>query len=187
MSAPKPTPFKNPRAAHGFLGRTCSIVSVGAYVPARILTNAELERMVNTSDEWITSRTGIRQRRMAADDEFTSDLASKAALLALERAQVKPEQIDLIIVATITPDMPFPSTACLVQRKIGARRAAAFDIEAACSGFIYGLLSGKSAEWALGCGVAHGALAMSTPGDTTMVTLPEVLRAMQGASARIER
>jgi len=143
MSAPKPTPFKNPRAAHGFLGRTCSIVSVGAYVPARILTNAELERMVNTSDEWITSRTGIRQRRMAADDEFTSDLASKAALLALERAQVKPEQIDLIIVATITPDMPFPSTACLVQRKIGARRAAAFDIEAACSGFIYGLEIGQ--------------------------------------------
>ena len=143
MSASQPTRFKNPRAAHGFQGRTCSIVSVGSYVPDRVLTNADLERMVDTTDEWITSRTGIKERRMAADDEFTSDIASKAALRAMERANIKPEQIDLIIVATITPDMPFPSTACLVQRKIGARRAAAFDIEAACSGFIYGLEVGQ--------------------------------------------
>ena len=143
MSAPEPKPFKNPRAAHGFAGRTCSIVAVGSYVPERILTNANLEQLVDTTDEWITTRTGIKERRMAADDEFTSDLASHAALRALERAKVKPEQVDLIIVATITPDMPFPSTACLVQRKIGARRAAAFDIEAACSGFIYGLEIGQ--------------------------------------------
>lgn len=135
--------FKNPRAAHGFQGRTCSIVGVGSYVPERVLTNADLEKMVDTTDEWITVRTGIKQRRMAAEDEFTSDLASKAALRAMERAHVKPEEIDLIIVASITPDMPFPSTACLVQRKIGARRAAAFDIEAACSGFIYGLEIGQ--------------------------------------------
>jgi 3-oxoacyl-[acyl-carrier-protein] synthase-3 len=94
---------------------------------------------VNTTDEWITTRTGIKERHIAAKDEFTSDLASKAALSAMARAGVKPEQIDLIVVATITPDMPFPSTACLVQRKIGAFRAAAFDLEAACSGFIYGL------------------------------------------------
>jgi 3-oxoacyl-[acyl-carrier-protein] synthase-3 len=112
---------------------------VGSYVPERILTNAELGRMVDTSDEWITTRTGIKERRLAAKNEFTSDLAAQAALRAMHRAGVTPEQIELIIVATITPDMPFPSTACLVQRKIGAHRAAAFDLEAACSGFIYGL------------------------------------------------
>ncbi|MHC1768958.1 MAG: beta-ketoacyl-ACP synthase III [Verrucomicrobiia bacterium] len=142
--SPSSTPrFKNPRAAHDFKGRTTSIVAVGSYVPERVLSNKDLEKMVDTTDEWITIRTGIKERRLAADDEFTSDIASKAALLALERAQMKPEQLDLIIVATITPDMPFPSTACLVQRKIGARRAAAFDIEAACSGFIYGLEIGQ--------------------------------------------
>ena len=133
----------HPRAKHDFKGRTCSIAAVGSYVPERILTNAELEKMVETSDDWITSRTGIKERRIAAKDEFTSDLASKAALLAMERGGIKPEQIDLIIVATITPDYPFPSTACLVQRKIGAHRAAAFDLEAACSGFIYGLEIGQ--------------------------------------------
>jgi len=138
--SPSSTPkFKNPRAKYNFQGRTCSIAGVGAYVPERILTNADLEKMVNTTDEWITSRTGIKERHIAAKDEFTSDLATKAALLAMKRAGVTPEQIDLIVVATITPDMPFPSTACLVQRKIGAFRAAAFDLEAACSGFIYGL------------------------------------------------
>jgi 3-oxoacyl-[acyl-carrier-protein] synthase III len=135
--------FKNPRARHGFRGRTCSILAVGSYVPQRILTNADLERSVETSDEWITSRTGIKERRIAAEDEFTSDMATAAALRAMERAGITADQIELIIVATITPDMPFPSTACLVQRKIGARRAAAFDIEAACSGFIYGLEIGQ--------------------------------------------
>src|SRR5208283_4445276 len=138
--SPSPTPkFKNPRAKYNFQGRTCSISGVGSYVPARILTNAELERLVDTSDEWITTRTGIKARRLAAKNEFTSDLAAQAALRAMHRAGVTPEQIELIIVATITPDMPFPSTACLVQRKIGAHRAAGFDLEAACSGFIYGL------------------------------------------------
>jgi 3-oxoacyl-[acyl-carrier-protein] synthase-3 len=138
--SPHSTPkFKNPRAKYNFQGRTCSIAGVGAYVPERILTNAELEKMVNTTDEWITSRTGIKERHIAAKDEFTSDLATKAAIRAMDRAGVTPEQLDLIIVATITPDMPFPSTACLVQRKIGAFRAAAFDMEAACSGFIYAL------------------------------------------------
>src|SRR3989440_6826362 len=139
MPASAQAKFKNPRARYNFQGRTCSITGLGSYVPAKILTNADLEKMVETSDEWITSRTGIKERRLAAKDEFTSDLAAQAALRALKRAEVTAEQIDLIIVATITPDMPFPSTACLVQRKIGARRAAAFDLEAACSGFIYGL------------------------------------------------
>jgi 3-oxoacyl-[acyl-carrier-protein] synthase III len=136
---PASSKFKNPRAKYNFQGRTCSIAGVGAYVPARVLTNAELEKMVNTSDEWITSRTGIKERRIAAKDEFTSDLATHAAVNAMHKAGVTADQIDLIVVATITPDMPFPSTACLVQRKIGAYRAAAFDLEAACSGFIYGL------------------------------------------------
>ena len=136
---PAQAKFKNPRAQYNFQGRTCSITGVGSYVPEKILSNADLEKMVDTSDEWITSRTGIKERRLAAKDEFTSDLATQAALRAMKKAAVTADQIDLIIVATITPDMPFPSTACLVQRKIGARRAAAFDLEAACSGFIYGL------------------------------------------------
>jgi 3-oxoacyl-[acyl-carrier-protein] synthase III len=141
-SSSTPTPaaaFRNPRAKFNFQGRTCSIAGVGSYVPERILTNAHLEKMVDTSDDWITTRTGIKERRLAAENEFTSDLATKAALRAMEKAGVTAEQIELIIVATISPDMLFPSTACLVQRKIGARRAAAFDLEAACSGFIFGL------------------------------------------------
>jgi len=116
-----------------------SITGVGSYVPQRILTNAELERMVETTDEWITSRTGIRERRIAASDEATSDLATAAARRALTAAGITAADLDLIIVATITPDMMFPSTACLVQQKIGAVRAAAFDLEAACSGFVYAL------------------------------------------------
>jgi 3-oxoacyl-[acyl-carrier-protein] synthase III len=137
------TLFKNPRAAHGFQGRTCSILSVGSYVPERVLTNSDLEKMVDTSDDWITTRTGIKQRRIASESEYTSDLASRAARRAMEKAGVTPEEIDLIIVATITPDMGFPATACLVQHKLGARRAAAFDIEAACSGFIYAMEIGQ--------------------------------------------
>lgn len=139
MTPPSKPQFKNPRAKYNFQGRTCSIAGVGAYVPDRVLTNAELEKQVNTTDEWITSRTGIKERRLAAADQFTSDLGAEAAMRAMANAGVKPEEIDLIIVATITPDMPFPSTACLVQRRIGAYRAAAFDLEAACSGFIYAL------------------------------------------------
>src|SRR5947208_13636293 len=139
MSSTPANKFKNPRARYNFQGRTCSITGVGSYVPARVLTNAELEKMVETSDEWIITRTGIQERRIAAKTEFTSDLAAHAALRAMKKAGVTAEQIDLIVVATITPDMPFPSTACLVQRAIGARRAAAFDLEAACSGFISGL------------------------------------------------
>lgn len=135
--------FKNPRAKHNFQGRTCSIASVGSYVPSKVLTNADLEKMVDTSDEWITTRTGIRERHIAAADEFTSDLGAEAARRAMQKAGITADQIDLIIVATITPDMPFPSTACLVQHKIGAKRAAAFDLEAACSGFIYALEIGQ--------------------------------------------
>ena len=135
--------FKNPRARFNFQGRTCSITGVGSYVPAKVLTNADLEKMVDTSDEWITTRTGIKERRVAAKSEFTSDMAVKAAQRAMKMAGVTAEQLDLVVVATITPDMPFPATACLVQQKLGAQRAAAFDLEAACSGFIYGLEVGQ--------------------------------------------
>jgi 3-oxoacyl-[acyl-carrier-protein] synthase-3 len=118
-----------------------SIISTGAYLPSRVMSNAELEKMVDTSDEWIQSRTGIRERRIAADDEFTSDMGAKAAQQALELGGIDPRDIDLIIVATCTPDTVFPSTACYIQSKIGATRAAAFDLVAACSGFLYALVA----------------------------------------------
>ena len=116
-----------------------SIIGTGSYMPEKILTNEELSKIVDTSDEWITTRTGIKERRIAADNQATSDLATSAALRAMESAGVKPEDIDLIVVATVTPDMPFPSTACFVQKNIGASNAVCFDISAACSGFLYAL------------------------------------------------
>jgi 3-oxoacyl-[acyl-carrier-protein] synthase-3 len=119
--------------------RRAAIVGTGSYLPARVLTNADLEQMVETSDEWIRTRTGIRERRIAAENEASSDMAAEAAQRALASAGLRPEQVDIIIVATLTPDMPFPNTACFVQQKIGARNAFCFDIEAACSGFIYAL------------------------------------------------
>lgn len=115
------------------------ILGVGKYLPENVLTNADLERMVDTNDEWITTRTGIKERRIAADNEATSDMAVKAAKEALLDAGLKPSDIDLIIVATITPDMFFPSTACQVQYKLGAPTCAAFDVSVACSGYVYGL------------------------------------------------
>ena len=115
------------------------ITGTGAAVPDRVLTNADLERTISTSDEWIVTRTGISERRIARDDEATSDLAERAAWRALEAAAVDPLDIDLILVNTVTPDMFFPSTGCVLQNRLGAVRAAAFDLSAACSGFIYGL------------------------------------------------
>jgi 3-oxoacyl-[acyl-carrier-protein] synthase-3 len=119
--------------------RTVSIIATGSYVPERILTNSDLERIVDTTDEWIRTRTGIRERRIAAADEATSDMATKAAIAAMNQADVDAKEIDLIIVATVTPDMFFPATACWVQKKLGAVRAACFDISAACSGFLYAM------------------------------------------------
>ncbi len=133
------TPPLQPRTRTHLPRRTVSIIGTGSYLPSRVLTNAELEKMVETSDEWITSRTGIKERRIAADDEFTSDLAANAAKAAIENAGIGAEEIDLIIVASITSDMFMPSTACLVQTKIGAKKAACFDISAACSGFLYAI------------------------------------------------
>jgi 3-oxoacyl-[acyl-carrier-protein] synthase-3 len=119
------------------------IVGTGHYVPERVVTNDELARFVDTSDDWIRSRTGIRERRFAAVDEHTSDLASEAARRALDAAGITASELDLIIVATVTPDMPLPSTAVFVQREIGARAdCPAFDLAAACAGFIYGLSVG---------------------------------------------
>lgn len=120
-----------------------AILGTGAYLPERILTNIELEKMVDTTDEWIKTRTGILERRLAEKETATSDMAAEAARRALKAAGVSAKDLELIIVATITPDMQFPSTACLVQDKIGATKAAAFDVGAACAGFIYALELGN--------------------------------------------
>ncbi|MDF1536189.1 MAG: ketoacyl-ACP synthase III [bacterium] len=118
------------------------IAGTGSYLPEKIITNADLARMVDTTDEWIVSRTGISERRMAAPEEATSDLATEAARAALDMAGVDPADLDLIVVATLTPDHYFPSTAGFVQKNLGAVKAAAFDLEAACTGFIYALTIG---------------------------------------------
>ena len=120
-------------------GNHSRIVGTGAYLPAKVLTNQDLERMVDTSDEWIYARTGIRQRHIAADDEQTSDLALAASCRALETAGIDAKDLDLVVVATTTPDMVFPSTACILQAKLGTRNCPAFDMQAVCSGFVYGL------------------------------------------------
>jgi 3-oxoacyl-[acyl-carrier-protein] synthase-3 len=118
-----------------------AVLGLGTFVPSRVLTNAELERMVETTDEWIVSRTGIRTRHMVAPDQASSDLAVPAAAAALRDAGLAAGDLDLIICTTTTPDMFFPATACLVQERIGARRAGAFDLLAACSSFVYGVIT----------------------------------------------
>nr|WP_054949922.1 beta-ketoacyl-ACP synthase III [Numidum massiliense] len=119
------------------------IIGTGAYLPEKVLTNKDLEKMVDTSDEWITTRTGIRERRIAREDQASSDLALPASQRALEAAGISAEQLDLIIVATVTPDMSFPATACILQDQLGAKNAATFDLSAACAGFLYGLSVGS--------------------------------------------
>ena len=115
------------------------IIGVGSYAPEKILTNADIEKIVDTSDEWIVTRSGIRERHIASDDEASSDLGTKAALKAISNAGIAASEIDLIITATITSDMIFPATACFIQKNLGLKNIAAFDINAACSGFIYAL------------------------------------------------
>ena len=118
---------------------TARIIGTGSFLPEKVLTNHDLERMVDTSDEWITERTGIRKRHIAEDGQTTCDLAEGAARAALEAAGVTAEELDLIIVATTTPDKVFPSTACLLQERLGNHGAAAFDVQAVCTGFVYAL------------------------------------------------
>jgi len=123
--------------------KSVGIIGIGTYLPDKVLTNKDLEKIVDTSDEWIFDRTGIRERRVVEADIATSDLAAAAAEKALLNAGITADEIDLIIVATCTPDMTFPSTACLVQHKIKATKAAAFDLSAACAGFVYGITVGS--------------------------------------------
>ena len=120
------------------------IAGIGSYVPSKVITNEDLSKLVDTSNEWIVQRTGIRERRIVDDNTSTSDIATIAARRALQDGEILPEEIDLILVATVTPDMTFPSTACIVQKNIGAVNAAAFDISVGCAGFIYGLSIGVS-------------------------------------------
>ncbi|MEW6661272.1 MAG: beta-ketoacyl-ACP synthase III [Bacillota bacterium] len=123
--------------------RPVGIVGIGMYVPPQVVTNKDFEKIVDTSDDWIVSRTGIRERRRASQEMSTSDMCMEAAVMALEDAGVAAEEVDLIIVGTVTPDYLFPATACLVQKRLGATRAAAFDLEAGCTGFVYGLTVGQ--------------------------------------------
>lgn len=120
------------------------IIGLGSYLPEKVLTNEDLEKMVDTSDEWITTRTGIKERRIADENTAASDMAKEASEEALKSAGLKPEEVDLIIIATITPDMPLPSTACLLQKKLGASKAVCFDISAACAGFIYAIATAEA-------------------------------------------
>jgi 3-oxoacyl-[acyl-carrier-protein] synthase-3 len=133
------TAGSKPAPDAGRLRCRARIASLATYVPPKVLTNADLERMVETSDEWILQRTGIRERHIVDPGVATSDLATEAALKAIERAGLVPADIDFIVVGTTTPDMLFPSTACLVQHRIGATHAWGYDLFAACSGFTYAL------------------------------------------------
>ena len=119
------------------------VLGVGKYVPEKIVTNHDLEKIVDTNDEWIRSRTGIEERRIAEDGMDTSDMAYEAAVRALKHADIKAEEIDMILVATVTPDQPFPSVSCMLQERLGAKKAAAMDISAACAGFMYGMVTAK--------------------------------------------
>lgn len=145
------------------------IIGTGSYLPSKILTNADLESMVDTTDEWIVTRTGIRQRHIVAEGEFTSDLSVQAARRAMVAAQIEASEVDLILVATTTPDRIFPSTACLVQDKLGISNCPAFDIQAVCSGFVYALATADNfiKTGAAKCALVIGAETMSRITDWT--------------------
>ncbi|MDH7498685.1 MAG: beta-ketoacyl-ACP synthase III, partial [Syntrophomonadaceae bacterium] len=151
------------------------ILGTGSYLPERVLTNADLEKMVDTTDEWIFSRSGIRERRIAGPEMATSDMALPAARAALEQAGVAATDLDLIVVGTVTPDMPFPSTACILQDRLGAVNAAAFDLSAGCTGFLYGLavaerfLRGPECRYALVVGAEMPSRILDFTDRTTCV------------------
>ncbi|MEC3771937.1 beta-ketoacyl-ACP synthase III [Bacillus velezensis] len=119
------------------------ILGVGRYIPEKVLTNHDLEQMVDTSDEWIRTRTGIEERRIAAEDMYSSGMAAEAAQKALDQAGISAEELDMILVATVTPDQSFPTVSCMIQEKLGAKKACAMDISAACAGFMYGIVTAK--------------------------------------------
>ncbi len=146
--------------------RTVSIIGTGSYVPEKVLTNQDLAKIVDTSDEWIHSRTGMRERHIAAADQATSDLGTEAAKAALADAGIDAEEIDLLFVATLSPDMFFPSTACFVQDKIGAKNAFCYDLGAACSGFLYSLETAKNQ---IACGAAKTALVIGAEKMSTFI------------------
>lgn len=146
--------------------KNIGILSVGSYVPEKVLTNFDLEKMVETSDEWITTRTGIRERRIAVKGERTSHLAIKAAKVALKNADFDPAKLDLIVVGTISPDSNFPSVACLVQKELGAKHAAAFDVSAACAGFLFAL---TTARQYLSSGMYKNALVIAAEKITSLI------------------
>lgn len=127
----------------GDVNMNAGIIGIGRYLPKKIVTNKDLEKIMDTSDEWIKTRTGIEERRIAEDHIDTSQMAFEAAVKALEDANISAEEIDLILVATVTPDQPFPTVSCMLQEKLGAKKAAAMDISAACSGFMYGMITAK--------------------------------------------
>ncbi|MCC7300589.1 MAG: ketoacyl-ACP synthase III [Verrucomicrobia bacterium] len=146
--------------------RAVSIIGTGAYLPEKTVTNRDLEKIVDTNDEWIYSRTGMRERRIARDDQATSDLAAEAAKVALADAGISADEVDLLIVATLSPDMFFPSTACFVQDKIGAKNAYCYDLGAACSGSLYALETAKNQ---IACGAVNTALIIGAEKMSTFI------------------
>lgn len=146
--------------------RTVSIVGTGVYLPEKTVTNRDLEKIVDTNDEWIYSRTGMRERHIARDDQATSDLAAEAAKAALADAGISADEVDLLIVATLSPDMFFPSTACFVQDKIGAKNAYCYDLGAACSGSLYALETAKNQ---IACGAVNTVLVIGAEKMSTFV------------------
>ena len=168
-SAPNSPPPRLPDPKTVALTGGVSVLGTGSYAPARVMTNADMEKIVDTTDEWITSRTGIKERRIAAEGEHTSDIAAAAGLAALQNAGLAAGDVDLILVATASPDMFFPATACLVQRRLGARKAACMDISAACSGFLYAMEIAKNmiATGSIGTALVIGAEKLSAWLDWT--------------------
>ncbi|MDF7801523.1 ketoacyl-ACP synthase III [Pontiellaceae bacterium B1224] len=146
--------------------RTVSIIGTGSYVPEKVLTNKDLESIVDTTDEWIYSRTGMRERHIAAEDQAASDLGTEAAKKAIADAGISAEELDLIIVATLSPDMFFPSTACFVQEKIGAKNAYCYDLGAACSGFLYAM---DTARAQIACGAVKTVLVIGSEKMSTFL------------------
>ena len=163
------------------MGNNAGIIGMGHAYPSGVLTNADLEKIVDTTDDWIFTRTGIKQRHKAADNEYTSQFAVKAANQAIERAGIKPEDIEIIICATTTPDQIMPSTGALVQREIGATNAAGMDVFAACSGFLYGL---TMVESMIRTGQIKHALVIGAEVLTKYAITPTARRALFSATAR---